>query len=98
MTKIYVIAGPTASGKSARALDLASRVNGVVINADSMQLYRELDVLTARPSRADEAVVPHKLYGVWSAASHGTVGRWRTAALAEIEAANKAGKLAIVCG
>jgi tRNA dimethylallyltransferase len=93
-----IVGGPTASGKSAAAIAIAQAFDGVVINADSMQLYRELDVLTARPSRADEAVVPHKLYGVWSAASHGTVGRWRTAALAEIEAANKAGKLAIVCG
>ncbi len=93
-----VVAGPTASGKSALAMAIAREFDGVVINADSMQLYRELDVLTARPSRDDEACVPHRLYGVWAAASHGTVGRWRQAALAEIAAANAAGKLAVVCG
>jgi tRNA dimethylallyltransferase len=93
-----IVAGPTASGKSALALAIAREFDGVVVNADSMQLYAELDVLTARPSREDEAAVPHRLYGVWPAASHGTVGRWRQAALAEIAAANAAGKLAVVCG
>jgi tRNA dimethylallyltransferase len=93
-----IVAGPTASGKSALATAVAREFDGVVINADSMQLYAELDVLTARPSREDEAAVSHRLYGVWPAASHGTVGRWRQAALAEIAAANAAGKLAIVCG
>jgi tRNA dimethylallyltransferase len=93
-----VIAGPTASGKSGLALKLAQEFNGVVINADSMQVYEELRVLSARPSAEDEAAVPHRLYGIWKAAAHGTVGRWRTAALAEIDAANKAGKLAVLCG
>lgn len=58
-----LIAGPTASGKSAFALETAERLGGVVINADSMQVYRELRILTARPSKADEALVPHLLYG-----------------------------------
>jgi tRNA dimethylallyltransferase len=93
-----IVAGPTASGKSALALAIARDFDAVIVNADSMQLYADLDVLTARPSRADEAAVPHRLYGVWPAASHGTVGRWRAAALAEIAAANASGKLAVVCG
>lgn len=58
-----LIAGPTASGKSAFALETAERVGGVVINADSMQVYRDLRILTARPSKADEARAPHLLYG-----------------------------------
>ena len=96
--RAVIVAGPTASGKSAAAIAIAREFDGVVINADSMQVYEELRVLTARPSAADEAAVPHRLYGVWKAAEHGTVGRWREAALAEIAAANDADKLAIVCG
>ncbi len=96
--RAVIVGGPTASGKSAAAMAIAREFDGVVINADSMQVYEELHVLTARPSVEDEASVPHRLYGVWKAAEHGTVGRWREAALAEIAAANAAGKLAIVCG
>ena len=96
--RAVIVAGPTASGKSAAAIAIAREFDGVVINADSMQVYEELRVLTARPSEADEKAAPHRLYGVWKAAEHGTVGRWRAAALAEIVAANDAGKLAILCG
>ena len=60
---ILIIGGPTASGKSALALDLALRLRGVVINADSMQVYKELRILSARPTLADEELVPHRLYG-----------------------------------
>ncbi len=96
--RAVIVAGPTASGKSAAAMAIAREFDGVVINADSMQVYAELRVLSARPSANDEAAVPHRLYGIWKAAEHGTVGRWRTAALGEIDAANKAGKLAVLCG
>ena len=68
MPTAILIAGPTASGKSAAALDLAERLPGTIINADSMQVYRELAVLTARPSAADMARVPHRLYGAIPAA------------------------------
>ena len=61
--KAVLIAGPTASGKSALALELAEKRGGVVINADSMQVYRDLRVLTARPTAAEEARVPPRLYG-----------------------------------
>ena len=61
--KAILIAGPTASGKSAAALDLAQRLGGAVINADSMQVYRELAVLTARPSKTEMLLAPHRLYG-----------------------------------
>ena len=96
--RAVIVAGPTASGKSAAAMAIAREFDGVVINADSMQVYEELRVLSARPSTDDEAAVSHRLYGIWKAAEHGTVGRWRTAALAEIDVANKAGKLAVLCG
>jgi tRNA dimethylallyltransferase len=71
-----LIAGPTASGKSALALALAERLDGVIINADSMQVYRDLRIITARPSLEDEARVPHRLYGHVDAAENYSVGRW----------------------
>jgi len=81
-----LLAGPTASGKSALALTLAERHGGVVINADSMQVYRDLRIITARPTPEEEARVPHRLYGHVDAAENYSVGRWcvdATAALAE---------------
>jgi tRNA dimethylallyltransferase len=93
-----VVAGPTASGKSAAALAIAEAFGGTVINADSMQVYRELPVLTAQPSQADQARAPHMLYGVLSAAERCTAGRWREMALREIAVAQAAGRLPIVTG
>jgi tRNA dimethylallyltransferase len=84
-----LIAGPTASGKSAAALALAEEIGGVVINADSMQVYREAPILTAQPSAADQARVPHLLYGHVSAHQAWSTGLWRdsaSAALAEARA------------
>ena len=98
MPAALIIAGPTGSGKSALALALAERLGGVVINADSMQVYRELRVVTARPGPADEARVPHALYGVRAAAEPGNAGWWRDAALEAMEAARAAGRLPILCG
>ncbi len=95
---IVILAGPTASGKSRLAVDIARAHGGVVINADSMQLYRELSILTARPGRAETAVVPHRLYGVVPAAEACSAVRWRDMALAEIAAARDAGRLPIVVG
>ncbi len=95
---VLVIGGPTASGKSALALDLAEALDGVVINADSMQLYRELAILTARPDAAALARAPHRLYGVLAGAERGAAGRWRDLALAEIAAAQAAGRRPIVAG
>jgi tRNA dimethylallyltransferase len=93
-----IVAGPTCSGKSALALALAERIGGTVINADSMQVYRELRVLTARPTLAEEAQVPHRLYGVRPAAQAGSVAWWREAALAAMDAARDAGRVPILCG
>ena len=93
-----MIGGPTASGKSALALALAERLNGIVVNADAMQVYRELRVLTARPTPEEEVLVPHRLYGILPAAQRCTVARWRRLALAAIAAARREGRLPIVVG
>jgi len=95
---VLIIAGPTASGKSDFALELAKRFEGVVINCDSMQVYHELKVITARPSSVDEGDIPHKLYGIISAADNFSAGIWRTLAATEIEACWESGKLPIVTG
>ena len=71
-----LIAGPTASGKSALALALAEKIGGTIVNADSMQVYRDLRIITARPSPADEARVPHRLYGHVDAAVNYSTGQW----------------------
>ncbi len=96
--RVVLIAGPTASGKSAYAAHLAVTENGLVINADSMQVYAELRLLTARPSAAEEAVVPHRLYGHVAASEAYSVARWQQEALAQVEQAHEYGKLPILCG
>jgi len=96
--RALAVAGPTCSGKSALAMDLAERIGGTVINADSMQVYAELRVLTARPTPTDEARVPHALYGVRPAAEAGSVAWWRQAALAVMEDAHADGRVPILCG
>ncbi len=93
-----IVAGPTTSGKSALALALARHLDGVVINADSMQVYRELRVLTARPTPADEATAPHRLYGVRAAAEPANAAWWREQALAAMGEAAASGNLPILCG
>lgn len=96
--KAILIAGPTASGKSAAALLLAERLGGTIINADSMQVYRELPILTARPLRADLARAPHRLYGTVPAAEAYSVGHWLTAAASAIAEAEAEGRVPIVTG
>jgi len=95
---VVVVAGPTASGKSALALDLAESFGGVIVNADAMQVYRELEILTARPDAAALARAPHRLYGVLPGVEPCSAGRWREMALAEIAEALAAGRLPIVVG
>ncbi|MEW5964878.1 MAG: tRNA (adenosine(37)-N6)-dimethylallyltransferase MiaA [Pseudomonadota bacterium] len=97
-TSTILIAGPTASGKSALALALAERLGGEVINADSMQVYRELEILTARPSAADRRRAPHRLYGHVPAAQAYSAGRFVAEAGAAIGTAHAAGRVAIVVG
>jgi tRNA A37 N6-isopentenylltransferase MiaA len=91
-----VLAGPTASGKSALALAIARELDGVVVDADSMQVYAELAILSARPGPAALAAAPHRLYGVLFAAERCSAGRWREMALAAIAA--EPGRLPIVVG
>ncbi len=93
-----IVAGPTCSGKSALASELARRLGGSVINADSMQVYRELRILTARPDPEEERAVPHALYGVRPAAEPGNAAWWRAAALTIMEDARAAGRVPILCG
>jgi len=93
-----LIAGPTASGKSALALELAQSTGGVVINADSMQVYRDLRVITARPSPEEEARVPHRLYGHVDAAVNFSAGHWVIDAAAVLKEARAQNRLAIFTG
>lgn len=93
-----IVAGPTASGKSALALALAERLSGVIINTDSMQVYRDLRVLTARPTRAEEARIPHRLYGIRPAGEAGSVAWWREQALEAMAGEHAAGRLPILTG
>jgi tRNA dimethylallyltransferase len=96
--KVVLIAGPTASGKSATALALAARFGGTVINADSMQVYRELAVLTARPRLSDLEAAPHRLYGTVPAAQAYSVGRWLADIGACLDEAERDGRLPILVG
>jgi tRNA dimethylallyltransferase len=96
--QVVLIAGPTASGKSALATKLAQRLGGVVINADSMQVYRDLRVLTARPTPEEEAAAPHALYGHVDAAENYSAGRWCGDATAALAEARRDQRLPILAG
>jgi tRNA dimethylallyltransferase len=100
MTKpqAILVAGPTASGKSSLALALAEKFGGVVINADSMQVYRDLRVITARPTAAEEARAPHRLYGHVDASENYSVGRWCVDVQTALTEAEQANTMAIVVG
>ena len=96
--RIWLIAGPTASGKSALALALAETIGGEIVGADSMQVYRDLRVLTARPTPEEEARVPHHLVGCVDAAEPWSTGRWLRAARAAVADLAARGKTAVVVG
>ena len=98
LPRALIVAGPTASGKSALAIAIAERLGGTIINTDSMQVYRELRVVTARPTVDEERLVPHRLYGVRPAAEAGSVAWWREQALATMDEAHEAGRLPILTG
>ena len=93
-----LIAGPTASGKSALALAVAERLGGVVVNTDSMQVYRDLAIITARPSSAEMARVPHLLYGHVDAAENYSVGSFLRDAAGVLESARVQGRIPIFAG
>jgi tRNA dimethylallyltransferase len=93
-----LIAGPTASGKSALALDLARKAGGVVINTDSMQVYRDLRIITARPTAEEEALVPHRLYGHVDASVNFSAGAWVADAAKVLSEVRAEGRLPIFIG
>ncbi len=96
--KLILIAGPTASGKSALALDLARKTRGTIINADAMQIYAGLPILTAQPSAEEQKEIPHELYAVLDPAEHSSAGRWLALATEAIEKAGEAGRTPILVG
>ncbi len=96
--KAVLIAGPTASGKSGLALALAEAIGGTVINADSMQVYRDLRVITARPSTDEEARVAHRLYGHVDAAENYSVGRWLADVRPALDTVRAGGRVPIFTG
>ncbi len=98
MKNVVLIAGPTASGKSALALALARKHNGVVINADSMQVYRDLRIITARPSPQEESQSPHRLYGHVDAAVNYSTGQWCRELAEVLQAVRGEGRLPIIVG
>ena len=93
--KIILLFGPTASGKSKLAVDIAKKFNGEIVNADSMQIYKEVKILSARPN---EKTVKHHLYGIISVKNNFSVGLWCKQAIKKIKEINKKGKSAIVTG
>src|SRR3981189_1520741 len=98
LSKAVLIAGPTASGKSALALELAQKTGGVIINTDSMQVYRDLRIITARPTEREEARVPHRLYGHVDAAVNFSAGSWATGAAEALAEARTQNGAAIFTG
>ena len=98
MARAVLIAGPTASGKAALALPLAERLGGTIVNADSMQVYRDFRVLTARPTPEEESRAPHWLYGHVDAAEPYSVGRWLADASRVLSEVERAGRLPIFVG
>jgi tRNA dimethylallyltransferase len=96
--KIILVAGPTASGKSARAMELARQIGGTIINADAMQVYAGLPILSAQPGRSDLDSIPHKLYGTMDPAEASSVGRWLELAGKAIDETVAEGRIPILTG
>ena len=97
-SKIILVYGPTASGKSKFAVQLAKKINGEIINADSMQVYKELKILTARPKKIDEKKVKHHLYGFQSVKKDFSTGTWLKHAKKKIKEIRKRNKIPILVG
>lgn len=95
---IYIVAGPTASGKSSRAIELARQYDGVIINCDSLQIYDALPTLTAQPDKDDLATVPHRLYSQLHPNDVCSAGNWRELAMPVIEKVLEDGKTPVICG
>jgi len=97
-SKIILIAGPTASGKSKFAIQLAKKINGEIINADSMQVYKELKILTARPNKIDQKKIKHHLYGIKSVKNDFSTGAWLKLVYKKIKEIRKRNKIPILVG
>ena len=97
-SKIILISGPTASGKSTFAIKLAKKINGEVINADSMQVYKEIKILTARPSKQEQQNIKHHLYGFQSVKKNFSTGEWQKLAIKKIYEVKKRNKIPILVG
>ena len=97
-SKIILIAGPTASGKSGFAIKLANKINGEVINADSMQIYKELKILTARPKDSENNNIKHHLYGFQTVKKNFSTGKWLKLAISKIYEVKKKKKIPIIVG
>ena len=95
---VIVIGGPTACGKSGLALAIAENFDGIIVNADAIQVYRDLRILTARPTEDEEKSIPHRLYGILDAKESCSAGTWQALALKEIENIQNIGKLPIIVG
>lgn len=98
VNKVIVVAGPTASGKSALAIDLAEAFNGVIINADSMQVYQKTPIISAAPSKEDKQRVQHRLYEIFAPDVNGSVVDWLNLAVAEIKNCWAQNKMPVVVG
>ena len=96
--KVIIVAGATASGKSALGLEIAERTNGVIINCDSMQIYKELPIVTAQPQPEEMAGIEHRLYGALPGSTACSVGLWRELAIKEIELVFSQSKQPIILG
>ena len=97
-SKIILISGPTASGKSNFAVSLAKKINGEIINADSMQVYKQFKILTARPSKTDQKNIKHHLYGIVDVKNNFSTGQWLKLAIKKIQAIRERNKIPILVG
>jgi len=98
LKKVLIIFGPTASGKSDKALRISSKLDSIIINADSLQVYKQLKIITSRPTKSDEKKIDHKLYGIMDGKDNCSVASWLTLVKKEIENCWLTNKLPIVVG
>ena len=97
-SKIILIAGPTASGKSNFAIKIAKKINGEIINADSMQVYKQLKILTARPNKEEQKKIKHHMYGIVDLNKKFSTGQWLNTAIKKIKEIKKRKKIPILVG
>ena len=98
LSKIILISGPTASGKSNFAIKIAKKINGEIINADSMQVYKQLKILTARPNKKEQKKIKHHMYGFVDLNKKFSTGQWLNVAIKKIKEIKKRKKIPILVG